>query len=356
MLDDSAGRRSVGISVIVTVRNDRKGLTELLHALAAQAEMPDEVVVVDGGSRDGTLRALDGWSGGTAHLRIIEAPGANIAAGRNIAVRTASHDWILCTDAGCEPVPGWLGALRQAREEADLAAGVFIVDAQTPFEEAVAYTHYPSVAELEDSRRLVRLSHRLFGRDFRSYQAGGRSMAFSRRAWESVGGFPEVVYAGEDLAFSAAAVEQGFRAVLIPGAAVHWRPRTTWTATAQMFRTYSRGDVRTSGRVRHVVRALSWSVGSSLLVRGGWPARVAVAASALAYMALPLDRARRSGFRPTGWWRIPTLIAVKDLAQMVGAVEGVVDELWGRPQPNPHGAGAGRVARGTPAPPSRAQR
>lgn len=331
-----------GVSVIVTVRNDREGLAELLPALAAQSEAPDEIVIVDGGSYDETLRALEGWTPGIARLTVIEAPGSNIAAGRNIAVRTASHDWIVSTDAGCRPVPGWLAAFKRARQGADIAAGVFVVDAETPFEEAVAFTHYPLVAELGDGRRFIRLSHRLFGRDFRAYQAGGRSMAFSRRAWESVGGFPEVVYAGEDLAFSAAAVAHGFRAVLVPQAVVHWRPRTTWAETARMFRTYARGDIRTPGRGRHVARVLSWSVGSLILARG-WPVRFAVAASALAYMGLPLQRARRFGLRPTAWWRIPALIAVKDLAQMIGSVEGVVDQLHGRPQPNPHPPPAGRL-------------
>ena len=41
--------------MIVTVRNDPEGLQELLPALAAQETPPDEVVIVDGGSVDGTI-------------------------------------------------------------------------------------------------------------------------------------------------------------------------------------------------------------------------------------------------------------------------------------------------------------
>ena len=46
------------VSVIVTVRNDRPGLEELLPALAAQETVPDELIVVDGGSVDDTLDAF----------------------------------------------------------------------------------------------------------------------------------------------------------------------------------------------------------------------------------------------------------------------------------------------------------
>jgi glycosyltransferase involved in cell wall biosynthesis len=244
----------VPVSLIVTVRNDRQGFAELLEGIAAQAEMPDEIVVVDGGSQDGTLDELRDREADLPPVRVFVAPGSNIAAGRNIAVREAQHDWIACTDAGCRPVAGWLAALRRAREVADIAAGTFVVEGETPLDRAVACAHYPVLDEVHDDDPLVRLAHRLFGRDFRAEQAGGRSMAFSRAAWDAAGGFPEHVYAGEDLAFSAAAIELGFGATLVEEAVVRWRPRSTWRANARMFATYTRGDIRTKGRARHLAR------------------------------------------------------------------------------------------------------
>src|SRR5688500_2779326 len=100
---------SLPVSLIVTVRNDRPGLPELIQGLAEQTEMPAEIVVADGGSEDGTLEELKRRQGDLPR-RVVVAPGANIAGGRNIAVREARHDWIARTDAGCRPVPGWLAA------------------------------------------------------------------------------------------------------------------------------------------------------------------------------------------------------------------------------------------------------
>jgi glycosyltransferase involved in cell wall biosynthesis len=327
--------RPDAVSLIVTVRDDRPGFAELLDAVAEMDELPDEIVVVDGGSKDGTLDELSAREERLPPVRVFVAPGSNIAAGRNIAVREARHDWIACTDAGCRPVRGWLGALKQAGQAADIAAGTWVVEGDTPLDRAVACAHYPVLEELHDDDPLVRLAHRLFGRDFRARHAGGRSMAFSRAAWEAAGGFPEHVYAGEDLAFSAAAIELGFDSTLAEEATVRWRPRTTWAANARMFAIYTRGDIRTKGRIRHFVRLAAWTLAPWLFLKGGPAGKVAVAAGATAYLWLPMRRARRS-LAPSEWWRVPTLVALKDLSQLAGSGLGLIDAVRGVPQPRPH--------------------
>jgi len=70
------------VSLIVTVRNDRQGFAELLDALTELTEMPDEIVIVDGGSDDGTLQELAHRQGALPPVRVVVAPGTNIAAGR----------------------------------------------------------------------------------------------------------------------------------------------------------------------------------------------------------------------------------------------------------------------------------
>lgn len=334
----AAADDSGGISVVSTVRDDRGGLAEMLAALEAQTRPPDEVVIVDGGSSDGTLELLEGWSRQKLRLRVLSAPATNISGGRNVGIEAAAHEWIACTDAGCRPVPTWLEAIDRARRSADLLTGVFTVDRDTAFERMIAVTHYPDPAELQQRRAVVSLSHRLFGRRFEAKLAGGRSMAFAKTTWRTLGGFPEGVYAGEDQAFSVSLVERGYRAVLLPEASVAWRPPSTWGENARMFFTYCRGDVRSRGRARHAARALAWTAGPALARRGGAAPRLLVLLGAAGYLALPVHRARRSGASPLEWWRIPLLIAVKDLSQVAGAATGLMDTLKGRPQPNPHGA------------------
>ena len=324
------------MSVIVTVRNDMDGVEELFPALAAQETPPDEVVIVDGGSVDGTLEVAQRFRNSHFPVRVEREPGANIAAGRNAAVRLARNDWIACTDAGCRPEPGWLTALSHAAAEADIVAGVFVSEGDTPLQRILGVTHYPMTSEIDDANPFVRLSHALFGRRFLAHHAGGRSMAFSRRAWEAVGGFPEHQYAGEDLAFAAAVLDHGYRARLAPRALVHWCPPATWRANALMFFRYCRGDVRSKGRARHAARIGAWATTPLVFAHAQRRGRLAVGLAGLAYIALPLDRARRSGIPVTDWWRIPVAAAVKDVAQVAGALRGSVDALQRIPQPTPH--------------------
>jgi hypothetical protein len=160
-------------------------------------------------------------------------------------------------------------------------------------------------------------------------------MAFSRAAWQAAGGFREHVYAGEDLAFSAAAVELGFRAALVEEATVRWRPRTTWAENARMFATYTRGDIRTKGRSRHLARLAAWTAGPLTFLKGGPAGKALVSAGAAAYLWLPMRRARRS-LAPSEWWRVPALVALKDLSQIAGAALGLIDAARGVSQPRPH--------------------
>jgi glycosyltransferase involved in cell wall biosynthesis len=327
------------ISVVVTVRNDEEGLDTLLAGLADQTQVPDEVILVDGGSRDGSLARLEEWRDQVDFpVRVVVEPGSNIAGGRNVGIAMAAHEWIAITDAGCRPEAGWLAALLEATSESDIVAGVFLTDAHTPLERILAVTHYPSVEEVDRPSGLVRLAHRVSGRRFEAHHAGGRSMAVRRSAWKAAGGFPERQYAGEDHAFSAELVRQGFNASLAPGARVWWRPPSTWRANAVMFFRYCRGDIRSPGRSRHAIRLLAWTLGPVALLRGGRGLRSAVAAGAASYLALPTWRAWRQRIPVHHWWRIPVAVAVKDIAQLAGAARGLVDAAHSVPQPTPQPA------------------
>ena len=320
----------VALSVVVTVRDDREELGLLLDSLAAQARSPTEVIIVDGGSTDGTREVAQGWRPDTFPVRLIDAPGANISAGRNIGIDAAGTEWVACTDAGCRPVEGWLEAFEEERGSADLLAGIYVVAGETAFERALAVALYPQPDEIGDDSRFVRTWQSLFGKRYEASRAATRSIAFTKAAWRAAGGFPEHVYAGEDPAFSQAVLGAGLEVALVPGAAVYWRPRPTWSANARMYCGYARGSVGTGAFARHLVRALAWGAAPVLLLRGGTVGRLAVVAWWVAYLSLPLRRARRDGIPASEWWRLPLVIAMKDLSQLAGATAGVVDRLRGR--------------------------
>ena len=75
--------------------------------------------------------------------------------------------------------------------------------------------------------------------------------------------------------------------------------------------------------------------------RGGWAARLGLGLGAASYIALPVRRARAAGYPLRHWWRIPLVVVLKDVSQIVGAVVGVLDAIRARPA----GASSGSVTR-----------
>ncbi len=100
------------LSVIIPTLNEAAWLPTLLDALWAQSRPPDEIIVADGGSTDGT----DTLARAAGALVV---PGGRPAAGRNAGARVAMGDILLFLDADVIPRPDFLA---RALEEFTLSA------------------------------------------------------------------------------------------------------------------------------------------------------------------------------------------------------------------------------------------
>ncbi len=175
------------ISLIATVLNEGDHLHRLMRSIVAQTQPPDEIVIVDGGSRDHTVALLHEYAR-TLPLRVIVEPGANISRGRNVAIAAAQGDIIAVTDAGVVLAPDWLAQItRPLVEDAGLiwVGGFFDAEATTPFELAMSATVLPLVDEINPA----------------TFLPSSRSVAFRKTAWAAVGGYPEWLDYCEDLVF-----------------------------------------------------------------------------------------------------------------------------------------------------------
>lgn len=316
-----------GISVVIPIRDDPHGAVAVLEAIAAQTRSPDEVIIVNDGSVDGTREVLEARLGSPLNYQIADTEGLGIARARNFGIELAQREWIACTDAGCVPGPRWLEAIEAAAVDADFVSGVVVVDARSTLERVFAITAFPRADELFDPPVLVRASHRLFGRGMEQGRTGGGYMAFRRSVWEAVGGFPLGLRSSDDRAFSTAVAGAGYRMAVAPEAVVHWRPRTSLPAYAAMFFNYSRGDIRVPPRRRHIMRAAVYLLAGSGFVRGQRIARGGILCAGLAYIWLPLHRARRDRLPLRHWWSIPAAVMLKDLSQIAGAATGLIDSV-----------------------------
>jgi glycosyltransferase involved in cell wall biosynthesis len=98
------------IQLTVVTRN-RAGVlaTHALPGLQQVAEEGGDVLVVDQSSDDSTADLLAG-----TEVRYLRTATRGLAAGRNVALRTARAPWIAFTDDDVRPTPAWLSAISAA--------------------------------------------------------------------------------------------------------------------------------------------------------------------------------------------------------------------------------------------------
>ncbi len=117
------------ISVIVCARNEMPNLERYLKSLLHQDHPNFEVVVVNDRSWDGTGDFLNGLAKEYAHLKLVNvAEGARFIAGKKFAatmgIKAASNEWLVFTDADCEPAsPSWLRGMQQPNADTEILLG-----------------------------------------------------------------------------------------------------------------------------------------------------------------------------------------------------------------------------------------
>lgn len=310
------------VSLALTVLNEAHSLPRLLASILSQTRAPQEVVVCDGGSGDGTLQTLHAHAG-RLPLRIVELPGCNISAGRNAAIAAASGEIIAVTDAGVELAADWLEQLLAPFDAADAAHGPALVggfyqsDAHTAFEVALGATTLPSLQDVAGQRFLP----------------SSRSVAFRKTAWAAVGGYPEWLDYSEDVVFDMAVQRRFGTAAFAAQAVAHFRPRPTLRAFARQYFNYAAGDGHAGLFVHiHFIRYFTYLVALPLGIYAAatvsawlW---LAGAVALLAYLRRPLQRALPLCARATRAVRLqvllwlPVIRITGDLAKLAGYPAG----------------------------------
>jgi glycosyltransferase involved in cell wall biosynthesis len=233
------------VSLIMTVKNEERSLPQLLDSLLAQSRPPDEVVIADGGSTDGTREILTAYSSRLKLVRV-DCPGSNISQGRNAAIERAHGEIIACTDAGVRLEANWLEELgKPFGEGADVVSGFFVPDPHGVFETALAATTLPALRDVKPE----------------SFLPSSRSVAFKKSSWKTVGGYPEWLDYCEDVVFDLALRSAGCRFVFAPKARVMFRPRVSLRVFARQYYLYARGDGKADLWLsRHLMRYLTYLV------------------------------------------------------------------------------------------------
>jgi len=95
------------ISLYVPCYNVEKYISRCIEAVLAQTSPPDEILIIDDGSRDRTVELASRYP-----VRVIKhESNQGLAAARNTGLKSASNELVASLDADCVPEPDWLEKL-----------------------------------------------------------------------------------------------------------------------------------------------------------------------------------------------------------------------------------------------------
>src|SRR5262245_19870675 len=184
-----------------------------MSSVAGQTRRPDEIIIVDGGSEDGTPEIVEGWINRRSlsdWIRIIRVEDATPGKGRNIGVANARHDWIAFTDAGIRVEHFWLDRMVEVVEredDIDVVYGGYEPIIETFFDRCAALAYVtPKRLRAGEWMRGPVVPSSLIRRD----------------VWKAVGGFQDL-RAAEDLLFMEGIEKKGFKVGWAPRALIWWR-------------------------------------------------------------------------------------------------------------------------------------
>lgn len=143
-----------GLSIILTTYNRPDALRLVLLALADQTQLPDEVIVADDGSSEGTAKLITQLQTLPFTLKQVWQPdqGFRAAKIRNRAVLESRYDYLIFLDGDCIPFPDFISQHYQLMEKNWFVSGHRILLSKTftqcVLEQSLAIHHYTSLQYL----------------------------------------------------------------------------------------------------------------------------------------------------------------------------------------------------------------
>jgi len=216
------------LSVLIAARNESENLYELLPKVMEQDYPCFEVVVVNNQSTDESIWLLKAYEHQFPNLRIVQLEKSqHIRPGKKLpltlAVKAAKFDHFVFTDADCIPSSRlWLRTMAQG-----FVHSKEIVIGYGPHRKKQGFLN-----------RLIRFDTAFIAINYCSfallglpYMGVGRNLAYSRKVYESVGGFKShyhLVSGDDDLFIQQAAKQRNYTVQIAPEAFCYSDAHTEW--------------------------------------------------------------------------------------------------------------------------------
>jgi len=211
------------VSIVIPAYNAESTIGQAVAKSIAQAKGPMEVevVVVDDGSNDDTVKVAE-----SAGAMVIRQQNAGPAAARNRGWKTATGQFICFTDSDCIPAADWMENLLDGFTGSQVGAVAGSYEIANTSSWLARWVHQEI---MERHKRMPP-----FIRAFGSY-----NVAIPRHVLQATGGFDPVYRraSGEDNDLSYRIIKKGWRIAFRPQAKVaHYHPERLWQYLMQQYR------------------------------------------------------------------------------------------------------------------------
>lgn len=275
------------VTLIVAMRNEAASIEACLASLLAQDWPADrlEILVMDGGSTDGSREAAERLLADRPGARVIDNPGIVQAAGWNLGIDLATGDYVGIVSGHAELAPDYLGTVVRVIEEtgATMVGGPVTAEADGPTGEAVAIA--TSTPFGVGGARHHYLTERA--------EVDTVFMGVARREDYARLRFDESMVRNQDDELSYRILDEGGRIVCDPAIRSTYRNRSTLTGLWRQQFAYGAWKIRVfqqhprQPRVRHLVPAafVAALAGTAALAPFSRLGRVGLAAVVVSYAA-----------------------------------------------------------------------
>lgn len=291
------------VSVTVCVRDGVDWIDGCLESLASQTHRPLEIIAIDDGSSDGSKEKLLAWhqEEGEIPIRIFTQDAMGLSAGRQLAVKQSSGEWVAITDIDVRPEPDWISNMILEIQPIDSQEKVVAITGRTVFEHA---------GDVVSRVRSVEISTKYRSRPRRTSLANGPCSMFERESLLEIGGFNPTWYHAEDMEVSLRLIANGGTIVYAPDAVVHHVPEIE----SARFLAKRRRDARAHMRiVRHFPRGKRLGpeldfIGSSTFVLTVFPLWIMALTTGIPFLFSFVTQPDWSWQDAKSWWQTQLLL------------------------------------------------